>query len=53
VVAVTGSTSLIWMTVVNFWIASNFRWALLSLAFPWLVALALYWRERQPGRATG
>jgi hypothetical protein len=41
VIAVAGVTSIGWMTVVNFMIRSDFRWALLGLASIWVFALAL------------
>ena len=46
VVAVSGLASIGLMVVVNFVIASDFRWLILSFALPWAVALALYWTER-------
>ena len=46
VVAVSGLASIGLMVVVNFVIASDFRWLILSFALPWAVALALYWIER-------
>jgi hypothetical protein len=30
----------------NFIIVSDFKWLILSFAFPWAVALAIYSRER-------
>jgi hypothetical protein len=41
VIAVAGVTSIGWMSVVNFMIHSDFRWALLGLDGVWLFALAL------------
>ena len=46
VVAVSGLASIGLMVVVNFVIASDFRWLILSFALPWAVALALYRIER-------
>lgn len=45
IAAVTGATSIGWMVAVNFMIASDFRWLLLAFTVPWVIALALYWRE--------
>ena len=41
VLAVAGVTSLGWMSVVNFMIGSDFKWALLALDGIWLLGLAL------------
>jgi hypothetical protein len=41
VVAVAGLTSIGWMTVVNFWIRSDFRWALLALSAVWALGIAV------------
>jgi len=41
VLAVAGMTSLGWMSVVNFLIRSDFRWALLSLDLVWALGLLL------------
>jgi cation transport ATPase len=41
VIAVAGATSIGWMTVVNFLIASDFRWLLLGFALLWVVAWVL------------
>lgn len=41
VLAVAGVTSLGWMSVVNFMIGSDFKWALLALDGIWLFGLAL------------
>ena len=46
VVALAGLTSIGLMAVVNFTIASDFRWLILSFVLPWVLALALYWIER-------
>lgn len=46
VVALSGLTSIGLMAMVNFIIASDFRWLLLSFVLPWVLALALYWIER-------
>lgn len=45
VVGLTGMTSIGLMAVVNFSIASDFKWLILSFCLPWLLALALYWAE--------
>jgi hypothetical protein len=44
-----GLTSIGLMAVVNFAIASDFKWPLLGFALTWALALALYWRERPEG----
>lgn len=41
VVAVAGVTSIGWMTAVNFWIRSDFRWALLALSAVWALGIAV------------
>lgn len=46
VAAITGAASVGLMAVVNFIIASDFKWLILSFALPWTVALGLYWIER-------
>ncbi len=54
VVALTGLSSIGLMSFVNFAIASDFRWLILSFASPWVLALGLYWTERSalPGKRT-
>ena len=47
VVALAGSTSIGSMAVVNFVIASDFKWLILSFALPWALALGLYGFERR------
>lgn len=42
-----GITSIGWMTMVNFFINSNFKWVLLVLALLWGSALALFGLERR------
>lgn len=42
IVAITGLTSIGFMTYVNFIISSNFKWMLLAFTLPWLIALILY-----------
>jgi hypothetical protein len=44
-VALAGLSSIGLMSFVNFDIASDFRWLLLSFVLPWALALALYWVE--------
>lgn len=44
-VALTGLTSIGWMTVVNFIIQSDFKWLLLGLAALWGISLLLFWIE--------
>ena len=46
IVAIAGLTSIGLMAVVNFMIASNFKWVILSFALIWALALALYRIER-------
>lgn len=41
VLAITGMTSLGWMTVVNFLLRSDFKWALLALDLVWALGLVL------------
>lgn len=41
----SGATSIGLMVAVNFVIQSDFRWALVLLAFPWIATAFLYWRE--------
>ena len=43
--ALVGLTSIGWMAAVNFIIGSDFKWLLLSFAFPWILALLLYHLE--------
>ena len=43
VVFISGLASIGWMVVVNFMIGSDFRWLLLALSLPWVVALSLSW----------
>jgi hypothetical protein len=45
-VMVSGLASIGWMAVVNFIIASDFKWLLLSFTLPWILALLLYRREQ-------
>ena len=42
VVALAGITSIGWMAFVNFIIDSDFKWFILVLVLPWVLALALY-----------
>ncbi len=51
VVTLAGLTSIGLMATVNFVIASDFKWLILSFVLPWALALMLYWRERND-RAT-
>ena len=52
VVIVAGLTSIGWMAVVNFIIASDFKWLVLSFFLVWALALVLYCLER-PDLRTG
>lgn len=45
IAALTGLTSIGWMTAVNFMIDSDFKWLLLAFNVPWVLALVLYWIE--------
>ena len=45
VAALVGLASIGTMAAVNFAIASDFKWLILSFTLPWMLALALYWRE--------
>ena len=47
VVALSGLTSIGLMAVLNFVIASDFKWLILSFALPWVLALALYSSKRR------
>ena len=47
VVALAGTTSIGLMAAVNFIIASDFEWLILSFMLPWALALVLYWFERR------
>lgn len=47
VVMLAGLTSIGWMAVVNFIIASDFKWLILSFCVVWVLALVLYCLERQ------
>jgi hypothetical protein len=44
-----GVASIGWMAVVNFEIASDFKWVLLGVALVWACSLALFWFERAIG----
>ena len=46
VAAISGLTSIGLMAAVNWMIASDFRWLILSFVVPWALALALYRSER-------
>ncbi len=46
VVAIAGLSSIGWMAVVNFIIASDFKWLILAFVLPWALALVLYEIER-------
>ena len=46
VMAIAGLASIGLMAVVNFMIASDFKWLILSFVLPWALALGLYWKER-------
>jgi hypothetical protein len=42
-----GTVSIGWMAVVNFMIASDFRWVLLAMALLWAASLASFWFENR------
>ncbi len=42
VVAISGISSIGAMTIVNFMIASDFKWTLFAFTIPWLIALIFY-----------
>ena len=46
IVAITGISSIASMTIINFMLASDFRWILLVLNLPWLGAVILYSFEK-------
>ena len=46
VVILAGFTSVVWMTIVNFLIDSDFKWMLLVLPALWGGALLLFWFEK-------
>jgi hypothetical protein len=46
---VAGIASIGWMAVVNFEIASDFKWVLLGVALVWMCSLALFLFERAIG----
>ncbi len=45
VVALVSLTSIGWMAVINFMIASDFKWLILAFNLPWIAALVLSWGE--------
>ena len=47
IVVLSGATSIGLMAVVNFAIASDFKWLILTFVFPWAFALVLYRSERR------
>ena len=53
IVTLAGTTSIGWMAAVNFLIASDFKWLILSFSLVWAAALALYWLERPGPRRRG
>ena len=42
IVLISGFSSIVSMTVVNFIIGSDFKWVLLTFTLPWIIALILY-----------
>jgi hypothetical protein len=48
-----GAVSIGWMTVVNFAIASDFKWVLLAIALVWVSSILLFWVEPSPARKIG
>jgi hypothetical protein len=53
VVMLAGLTSIGWMVIVNFIIASDFKWILLSFALVWTLAMVLYCLEGPGSRDRG
>ena len=47
IVALAALSSIGWMAVVNFMIASDFKWLLLTFNLPWIIALILSLGERR------
>lgn len=47
IVALTGASSIVAMTVINFILTSDFRWILLLFNLPWFGALILYPFEKK------
>lgn len=43
VITAAGLTSIGWMAIINFMIASDFRWILLGFSLLWAMTLVLYW----------
>ena len=43
VIATSGFASIGWMAITNFVIDSDFKWMLLAVALPWVMALVLFW----------
>jgi hypothetical protein len=43
---ISGAASIGWMAVVNFMIASDFKWTLLAMALLWAASLVLFWIEK-------
>ena len=43
IVALSGLASIGWMAITNFLIDSDFKWLLLALTLPWVIALVLSW----------
>lgn len=46
VAGLAGFASIGWMALVNFMIASDFKWLILVFTLPWVLALVLYQLER-------
>src|SRR6266508_2600315 len=51
-VALAALSSIGWMAIVNFIIASDFKWLLLTFNLPWIIALILCLGERRNSRNT-
>ena len=47
IVALSGLASIGWMAITNVLIDSDFKWLILALTLPWLVALALSWASER------
>ena len=53
IVILAGGTSIGWMAVVNFILASDFKWLLLALCLLWPLALVLYCVEGPDSQSRG
>ena len=51
-ILIAGVTSIGWMAIINFVIASDFRWILLAIALLWASCVCLFWVERRTADRT-